>query len=104
MSGVFTTDQGARGQRSFQTYCAACHNAAEMRGTAWQRAWANRTLGDFHQFLSTQMPLDSPGSLSAAQYTDIIAYVLRENGYPAGTAELAPQPAMLGQIKVVPTP
>jgi mono/diheme cytochrome c family protein len=102
MNGVFTTDQVARGQRVFQTSCSACHNIGEMRGAAWQRMWNNRTLHDMHEFIATQMPLDSPGSLSAQQYTDVIAFFLRENGYPTGTAELLP--SALSTIRMVSMP
>ena len=34
------------------------------------------------------MPSDNPGSLSDPEYTDIIAYILSELGYPPGDAAL----------------
>jgi hypothetical protein len=34
------------------------------------------------------MPGDKPGSLSDTNYVNLVAYLLRTNGYPAGTSEL----------------
>jgi polar amino acid transport system substrate-binding protein len=34
------------------------------------------------------MPATQPGSLSHDDYTDIMAYVLAQNGFPAGSAAL----------------
>jgi len=35
------------------------------------------------------MPMDAPGSMKPQEYSDILAYFLSINGYPAGTTELA---------------
>jgi alcohol dehydrogenase (cytochrome c) len=34
------------------------------------------------------MPVNDPGSLSKQQYTEVLAFILAENGYPAGAAPL----------------
>lgn len=100
--GVFTVDQARRGEQAFQRSCAACHNIAEFSGSGFQQVWDDRSLGDIHRTISTMMPQDAPGSLTAQQYTDIITYMLRENGYPAGQTELPPISATLRQIRIVP--
>ena len=41
-----------------------------------------------------------PGSLMLEEYTDVIAYILSENGFPAGDAKLDPDNGM-DAIKVV---
>jgi hypothetical protein len=46
------------------------------------------------------MPNDSPGKLSRAQYTDIVAYLLQLNGMPAGARPLNPDPKQLEQIRI----
>jgi hypothetical protein len=41
--------------------------------------------------IKTTMPADRPGSLADADYVDIVAFVLRENGFPSGPSELRRQ-------------
>ena len=36
------------------------------------------------------MPQSAPASLSDAAYTDIVAYILKENAFPPGSEELTP--------------
>jgi hypothetical protein len=50
--------------------------------------WEDRSLDDLFSQMSTTMPLDSPGSLSADAYVDILAFLLQFNGIPAGTDDL----------------
>ena len=52
--------------------------------------------------VSTQMPEDAPGSLDLEQYADIVAFVLRLNGFEAGSAELPPDAAALETISLAP--
>ncbi len=35
------------------------------------------------------MPEDNPGSLTNRQVTQVLAYILQFNGFPAGDAEMA---------------
>jgi S-disulfanyl-L-cysteine oxidoreductase SoxD len=44
------------------------------------------------------MPLDRPGSLSRAANADILAFILKTNGFPAGAKELS---ADSGDLKVI---
>jgi hypothetical protein len=39
-------------------------------------------------FMSTLMPPNAPGRFSPNVYADIMAYILKENGFQAGGAEL----------------
>ena len=47
------------------------------------------------------MPADNPGSLMLEEYTDVIAYILSENGFPTGDNELDPDNGM-EQISILP--
>jgi polar amino acid transport system substrate-binding protein len=44
------------------------------------------------------MPQDKPASLKDQQYADIVAFLLRSNGYPAGQQELRPDPTALKNV------
>jgi S-disulfanyl-L-cysteine oxidoreductase SoxD len=45
------------------------------------------------------MPQDRPGSLSAEEYADVVAYILRLNGRPAGERELPADAALLARMR-----
>ena len=53
-------------------------------------AWAEDSLKSLFTVIKTTMPQSAPGSLSDAAYTDVVAYILNENAFPAGSEELAP--------------
>jgi hypothetical protein len=46
------------------------------------------------------MPLDNPGTLSGASTTDVVAYLMQQNGAPAGSAELPNDPSMQSSIRI----
>jgi hypothetical protein len=48
------------------------------------------------------MPADAPGSLTATQYSDIFAYMLSFNHYPAGKDPISP--AGLSCLSLLPYP
>jgi mono/diheme cytochrome c family protein len=98
LAGVYTADQATRGQKEFQRSCASCHSINEFFGPIFQRIWAARPVGEMYEFISTMMPDGDPGSLTAQQYADVIAYFLRQNQYPEGGAELPADAAALRAI------
>jgi hypothetical protein len=46
------------------------------------------------------MPQDNPGALTAAQYTDVLAYLLQFHKFPAGQTELASDLDTLKKVKL----
>ena len=46
------------------------------------------------------MPADKPGSMSDESYRDIVAYLLDQNKFPAGTSELAAEAVAMQSIKI----
>src|ERR1700694_4917907 len=66
--GVYTEAQAGRGLTAFGPNCSVCHVlAAEGRATLavdlFWKSFAQKTVGDLLQFVSTNMPNGSPGSL-----------------------------------------
>lgn len=100
LDGVFGEEQAARGEATFRRICAACHSSREFSGSAFTFAWTGRSVGDLYENLKTTMPYDRPGSLRAAEYLDVIAYILKRNGYPAGETELAGTVEELERIRI----
>jgi len=94
--GVYTQAQAERGKASYATHCAECHGP-DLEGTSFGDGtpalkrddfMAGKSLKEVLDKVKRAMPFNAPGSLSNAVYLDVLAFVLRENGYPAGTQEL----------------
>ena len=108
-NGVYTDAQAARGQDVYLRECTNCHGASlagadvtpALTGGAFGSNWNGLTAGDLFERIRTTMPADRPGALTRQQNADVIAFVLKANGWPAGTAELARDVAALKQIAIV---
>jgi hypothetical protein len=57
-------------------------------GDPFWKSFSQKTVGDLLEFVSTSMPNGTPGSLSESEYDNIVAFMLKSNGFPAGTAAL----------------
>ena len=102
--GVYTEAQATRGESEQQNNCAACHGTEKYSGDAFTKAWFGRTAFDLFDQIKTTMPDDNPGGLSVQQYTDVVAYIFKINGIPAGTDSLSSDPEALRQIRIEPKP
>lgn len=90
--GVFTEAQVSSGQVVYDAQCKTCHNMRFYRDTL--RSWNNQPLLYLWESIMGTMPADNPGSLMFEEYTDVIAYILSENGFPAGETKLDPDNGM----------
>jgi hypothetical protein len=93
LDGVYTNAQAQRGSRTYRNVCAHCHEGGEpdadpLFGTEFVDRWREAPLAFLHGFFSTRMPADEPGTLSTAVYLETLAFLLQENGFPAGSVEL----------------
>jgi mono/diheme cytochrome c family protein len=94
--GVYNEEQAKRGNAVFLEQCSNCHGrdleGADMTpaltGGAFTANWDGLTIGDLADRIRISMPLNSPGTLSRQQITDVVAYILRFNQFPAGKEEL----------------
>jgi hypothetical protein len=86
--GVFTAAQAERGARLFEQECRACHEPANYMGANFAAKWGGGTLGDVYQDISLAMPPANAGGLTPATYASIVAFFVRESGYPPGRADL----------------
>jgi mono/diheme cytochrome c family protein len=99
VEAYYTADQAARGQRTFSTICAVCHGRNEFSGPIFQVTWMADPVGAIYDHISTKMPQNRPGSLSAQEYVDVIAYMLQLNRRPAGERELPTDPELLARMR-----
>ena len=108
----FTQAQADSGARIYQRQCARCHGpnlegkddsykglrAPELVGPSalpckprpYQKVRAQdfHTVKDVYDFVSSTMPADQPASLEAAQYWNVLAFVLGKNGKVADSNRL----------------
>ncbi len=96
--GVYTADQATRGKAAYEANCSVCHRAdlggAEGRplvGSKFWESWGEDSLSSLYSVIRERMPASAPGSLTDRTYTDILAYILQRNEYPAGNRELTPE-------------
>lgn len=105
--GVYSPEQAKRGEALYKQDCAACHGdnlegdakteRAEklnrmmppLSGDVFKGDWNGRPLSDLFDRIRKTMPRDNPGTISAKDIADILAYVLKFNEFPAGKKDLA---------------
>jgi len=66
----------ARGQAVFEEECSRCHVPVEMEARLNAR-WLGRPGAELYELTRTTMPAETPGSLSNAQYMDVVALLMR---------------------------
>lgn len=106
--GVFTDAQAARGQQAYGRACAQCHaddllgggNAPALAGDAFLGRFDGATADEVVLVIRQTMPQEAPDSLGTDAYVDIVSYLFKANGSPAGSAELAADRATLRQVIV----
>ena len=98
LAGVFSDAQATRGAASYTVSCAGCHgdalegvSAPQLTGERFIERWREATLDLIYDFIRERMP---PGRgtgsdpIPDSDYIDILAYILKVNGYQPGTNEL----------------
>ena len=110
-SGVFNQDQVERGRTAYNAQCARCHgetlgggeNSPTLVDDGFFKVWDGKTVGDLVEYTRTMMPSDGPGKISRKRCIDMAAFLLSENGFPAGAGELPAELDALNQIAITRT-
>ena len=97
-TGIFTGPQAARGKASYDGVCARCHGAQLMgggadggptlKGSDFLGHWTGETLASLYVKIRDTMPQTGAGTVSEDVKIEILAYLLQQNGFPAGSPEL----------------
>ena len=96
----FTDDQADRGREVFRSQCTECHSSSEFSDSQFQFKWSRRHAGSLFQLIQTQMPETAPGSLTDEETVDLVAYILRMNGFEPGASELSSDRSVLDAISL----
>jgi len=106
--GAYTDAQAERATAAFSANCSRCHTLTAdgsgnrpLTGDKFWEGYTQKTVGDLLKFVSTNMPNGAAaGSLSASTYNDLVALILKSNGFPAGTIEVAPD--TIANVQIIP--
>lgn len=105
---VYSASQADRGETAYVRTCARCHRATlgggdespPLTGGGFLGNWNGLPLSDLQDRIRKTMPTDSIGSVDRQVVTDVIAYLLKANGFPAGAADLPADSVALKEIVV----
>jgi PQQ-dependent dehydrogenase (methanol/ethanol family) len=110
-AGDYTQAQAQAGAQVFSATCSVCHGsklqggaAPALTGAVFARTLTTTysTTSKLYEVISTLMPVNNPGSLGQEKDTQVLAFILAENGYPAGSTAL--DPAHLDDVALLPYP
>ncbi|WDS35198.1 c-type cytochrome [Pseudoxanthomonas sp.] len=105
---LYTSAQADKGKADYAENCALCHGdtlagraGPALKGKHFANPAANFHVGDIFTIVSQNMPATQPASLDPKMYADIMAFLLQENGYPAGDKELTFDDAKASKVPLV---
>jgi mono/diheme cytochrome c family protein len=103
--GVYTDAQADRASGVFSQTCERCHTLTSqgtrpLSGDKFWEGYTQKTVGDLLTFVKTNMPNGQGGTLPATTYTDLVALILKSNGFPAGKTEVTPE--TVANVQIIP--
>src|SRR4029453_9946112 len=103
--GVYTDAQADRASGIFSQSCERCHTLTSegtrpLSGDKFWEGYTQKTVGDLLNFVKTNMPNGQGGSLPAPTYNDLVALILKSNGFPAGKTEVTPE--TVANVQIIP--
>jgi mono/diheme cytochrome c family protein len=108
-SGVYTSAQADKGKALFGENCAKCHGGTldgndeipPLKGAHFMADWETQSVAELIARVHSTMPMDNPGKLNTESSTAVVAYLLQQNGMPAGNAPLTDGTAAQSRIDAV---
>lgn len=97
--GVYTKKQADAAKAQFDKICADCHpfTVADKKklkdvllgDEPFFENWEGRPLAEMITTIALTMPNDGSATVTEQEATDLVAYILLRNGFPAGTTPLS---------------
>jgi hypothetical protein len=88
-TAIYTTEQAERGSQVFGYRCIACHQRTDYANPDFRLKWNGQSAFALFERIRSSMPDTDPGSYGINEYQEVVAYILRMNGLPAGNAPFA---------------
>lgn len=99
-SGVYTAAQAARGEQTYMNTCVSCHPPGTYTAPVFRQKWNGAPLSYLFGLVSQTMPKEEPATLEPKEYAQVVAYLLKINGAPAGKTELPADVEALKKIRI----
>jgi hypothetical protein len=108
-TGVFTAAQAERGRLVVQDHCGECHRedlsggeGPALSGPTFMVKWETHSVERLFHKIRDTMPSPGDTGVSEDEKMDSVAYILQQNGFPAGTTELTVDSRGLASLRIVP--
>lgn len=107
---LYSAAQAKRGADLYQSHqCVLCHGAdlqgngpiPPLSGDNFVAVYSGQPVSVLYDKVQKMMPPTNPGSLTPAEASDLLAYLLSSNKYPAGDTDL---PADRDKLKTIQLP
>ena len=103
----YTLAQAAAGEAAYQQQCAACHGdnlegfelAPSLSGNFFTRRWGGKAVSELAAELR-RMPPEQVEGLDDRVYSNILAYLLQQNGAEAGDNPLPTEVATMNELLI----
>ena len=110
-SGVYTQEEAARGVTKAAQFCGRCHGAdlkgataPKLTGSSFFDRWHDLRLLDPIAYIQSSMPHQHEVFITGDSVRDIVAFMLRESGVPAGTEPISKDVDVLTGILITRPP
>jgi cytochrome c len=108
---LYSEEQATKGAFAYYQNCAMCHgpllngqmggySGPALKGSDFADPSYDFHVSDIFNFVAKLMPAATPGSLTHEQDVDIMAFILKQNGYPAGAKELIYEEAEKSNVPI----
>ena len=94
---VYSKEQAEKGDASYTKTCLKCHALKDgpgpeegppLAGTAFLTKWDGKTVHELALSIRLNMPPDGSITVGEEDAADLIAYILKSNGFPEGEKPL----------------
>ena len=108
LPALYTEAQARDGYIKFEQNCSMCHGpmlrgraGPALKGPNFASKDADFHVKDIFTILVHNMPATNPGTLPREDYVHIMAFLLQQNGYPAGHRALTYKDALRSNVKLI---
>ena len=108
-AGVYTAAQADRGRSVIAAHCGECHHedlsggeGPALVGSSFMVKWEMQSVERLFHKIRDTMPEVGSTDVTHAEKLDTVAYILQQNGFPAGATELSDVTGALAGIRILP--
>jgi mono/diheme cytochrome c family protein len=107
-AGTYTTAQAERGRAVVEAHCGECHQddltggeGPALVGPTFMLKWEMNSVERLFHKIRDTMPEAGSTDVSDVEKLDAVAYILQQNGFPAGAADLT-EGGALAELRMIP--